>query len=101
MKKLLTRKELCELLCISDSTRYRMTKTGEFILPVNGQGRKLLFDPDAVEAWIKSRQQPVAQSATTNPTKTEKQKSRDFAERQLRAQQALERHVANRKGGTK
>ena len=100
MKRLLTRKELLELLGIGDSTLYRMTKAGEFILPVNGQGRKSLFCPDAVEAWVKSRQQPVAQTAATNPTKSERQKSRNFAERQLRAQQSLERHGLNR-GGTK
>ena len=100
MKRLLTRKELCKWLGIGDSTLYRMTKAGEFILPVNGRGRKSLFCPDAVEAWIKSRQQPVAQTAATSPAKSEK-KSRDFAERQLRAQQSLERHGLNRNGGTK
>ena len=101
MKRLLNRKELCEWLGIGDSTLYRMMKAGEFILPVNGRGRKSLFCPDAVEAWIKSRQQPVAQTAATNPTKSENQKNRDFAERQLRAQQSLERHGLNRNGGTK
>ena len=97
MKKLLTRKELCELLRIGDSTLYRMIKAGEFILPVNGRGRKSLFCPDAVEAWVKSRQQPVAQATVTSPTA----KARDFAERQKRAAEALARHTINRKGGTK
>jgi hypothetical protein len=73
-----------------------MINDGRFIQSVNGRGKKLLFDPDAVEAWVKSRQSPVASTAVTSLSKSEKAKTRAFAERQQRAEQSLERH--RRKG---
>ncbi|MCL2305167.1 MAG: helix-turn-helix domain-containing protein, partial [Planctomycetaceae bacterium] len=58
MKRLMTQGEVRELLRCSFSTLSRMMNSGDFVNPVNGRGRKLLFDPDAVEKWIKARQQP-------------------------------------------
>ena len=99
MRKLLTQKELCELLRIKYSTLYRMMNDGRFeVRPVNGRGNKLLFDSDAVETWIKSRQTPVAHAAGIRIAKNEKKHARDFAERQQRAADALQRHALNRNG---
>jgi len=55
-KKLLTQSEVCERLRLKYGTLNRMMNAGDFVPPVNGRRRKLLFDPEAVEAWIKSRQ---------------------------------------------
>ena len=99
MRKLLTQKELCELLRIKYSTLYRMMNDGRFeVRPVNGRGNKLLFDPDAVDAWIKSCQSPVAHATSIRIAKSEKKHARDFAERQQRADDALQRHALNRGG---
>jgi len=77
-----------------------MMNDGRFIQPVNGRGRKLLFDPDAVEQWLADKNKSPPQ-VNVLPTKSDKRKSRDFAERQEWAQRTLERHGFNRKGGTK
>ena len=96
MKKLLTQKELCELLSISYPTLNRMMNDGRFIQPVNGRGKKLLFDHDAVDAWLSEKNRAPPQ-VSVPPGRSEKQRARDFAERQERAQRALERHGFNRK----
>ena len=73
MKKLLTRRELCEVLCITYPTLNRMMNDGRFdVRPVNGRNRKLLFDPDAVEAWIKRQQTLIP--APTPPIGTRQQR---------------------------
>ena len=59
MKPLLTQREVCALLRCHYTTLRKMIDTGEFIAPLHGRGRKLLFDPDVVEAFIKARQPPM------------------------------------------
>ena len=90
MKKLLTQGEVCELLRMRYGTLNRMLNAGGFVAPVNGRGKKLLFDPDAVEAWIKSRQQQVAPAANSQ----RKRDKKSFEQRQAAADAALQRHVA-------
>ena len=97
MKRLLTRKELCELLRIEYSTLNRMMNAGEFIASVNGRGRKLLFDPDALERWLQDRQQSVTPTATTSKQRRKDKKA--FEQRQADAQSTLDRHSRNRKEG--
>jgi hypothetical protein len=58
-----------------------MMNTGDFVPPVNGRGRKLLFDPDAVEQWVKSRQSPDNKS---------------FELRQAKADATIQRHANER-----
>jgi hypothetical protein len=66
---------------------------GDFVPPVNGRGRKLLFDPDSVETWIKSRQSsPVSVPPVTTPAKKQRQEEKAYQERQEAARVALERH---------
>ena len=94
MRKLLTQTEVCELLRIHYSTLCRMMNSNNFVPPVNGRGKKLLFDPDAVESWIKARSPPVTPTATTSTQRRKEKKS--FEQRQAAATAALQRHVANR-----
>ena len=110
MKKIMshricTKPDLVLLLRMSGSTidrRVRDARKGycDFPIPISAPGQKMLWDAKSVEQWLANRAN-VAPPVNTPATKTEKQKSRDFAERQLRAQQALERHGLGRKGGTK
>ena len=95
MKKLLTQKELCEMLCIKYTTLNRMMNDGRFdVSPINGRYRKLLFDPDAVEEWIK-RQQTVIPAPT--PPAQHRRDKKAFDRRQEEAARALERHRRNGK----
>jgi len=91
MKRLLTQGEVCERLRIHYSTLCRMMNAGDFIPAVNGRGRKLLFDPDAVEAWIKSRQPSIDTPPVTSPTK-QRQLDKDKKRRLEAARASLERH---------
>jgi excisionase family DNA binding protein len=101
MKKLLTRKELCELLRISGSTLYRIQKDGE-LLSVNGRGKKQTFDPDTVEAWIKShRTAPIPVFDTITPAKVLQHETEDFEKRQNHAKMRLLAHSAGRKTAAK
>ena len=98
MKQLLTREKLCEWLCITYPTLNRMMNDGRFnVQPVNGRGKKLLFDPDAVEAWIKSRQQPVTPVVPSSAQQRRRDKS--FQRRQANAAAVLAQHDSNRKKG--
>ena len=96
MRRLLTRKELCELLGISYSTLNRLMNAGE-IIPIFGRGRKLLFCPDAVDALIRSRQALPIPSPTVPRSKERRQQDVDRQRRIELARQALERHAAGRK----
>jgi excisionase family DNA binding protein len=91
MQKLLTRGEVCERLRISYSTLCRMMNAGGFISPVNGRGRKLLFDPDALETWIKARQSPVTTPTITSPTQ-QKRQDKEKQQRLAEARKRLEMH---------
>ena len=94
MNKLLTQADVCELLRIKYGTLYRMLNTGDFVPPVNGRGRKLLFDPAAVEAWIKSRQ---ATTATAPPNVNSPiREMNDYQKRQKLAAQTLQTHRVSR-----
>ena len=94
MKKLLTQRDLCELLRVQYSTLNRWLNAGTFPQPVNGRGRKLLFDPVAIEDWVKSRQQPVV--LTTTPPAKRRRDKKSFEERQAAAQAVLQRHATER-----
>ena len=98
MNRLLTRKELCKLLGIHYSTLNRMMNAGDFISSVNGRKKKLLFDPDAVEAWIKARQQPVI-PAVIGPKPAKQGQEKDRKRRLELAYVALEKHKPSKKGG--
>ena len=95
MRKLMTQGEVCELLRISYSTLCRMMNAGNFLNPVNGRGRKLLFCSEAVEAWINARQSQQAimpAGIIPNPAKKQKQRDKDKQRRLENARAALERH---------
>jgi len=96
--------DLVALLRLSRSTIDRRTREArdgktDFPLPISAPGQRLLWDARAVEQWLAVRNKPPPQ-VDVLPAKSDKRKSRDFAERQERAQRALERHRLNRKGGT-
>ena len=93
MNRLLTQRDVCNLLRITYPTLYRWLKDGRFPEPVNGRGRKLLWSPEVVEEWVNARS-PVPISV---PTKSEKQKAREFIERQKRAKDTLAKHGITRR----
>jgi len=93
MQKLLTVKDITELLQISYSTLYRWLKAGSFPAPINGRGKKLLWHPSQIEEWSNYRESQATTSATdTNPTKR-KQRDKDYHERQRKADIVLRRHA--------
>jgi len=92
MKRLLTQREVCELLRCSYSTLCRMMNAGDFLQPINGRGKRLLFCSDAVENWIKARQQQAVPAVSSpSPTK-QKQLDKDKARRLQAAREVLEKH---------
>jgi len=101
--------DLVALLRLSRSTigrRIAAAREGkcEFPLPISAPGQRLLWNARTVEQWLSDNTKPPTPVNANVPiAKSAKQQSRDFAERQLRAQQTLERHRLNRtrKGGTK
>ena len=97
MEKLLTQREVCELLRISYPTLNRKMNAGDFVPAVNGRGKKLLFDPDTVRSWIKSQQQIAPTSASPNVSNPAHQKREEIAyrDRQKAAQKVLARHGIN------
>jgi len=95
--------DLVSLLRVSRSTIDRWTREAregksEFPVPISAPGRRKFWDARAIEAWLAEKNRAPPQVGVP-PGRSEKQKARDFAERQQRAQQALERHGL-RKGGT-
>jgi hypothetical protein len=76
---------------------YRILAAGEFIDPVfgRGSGRKLLFCPDAVESWIKSRQSPA--TTTTIPKANSSEEMKAFEKYQKIVEQKLLSHAAGRR----
>ena len=100
--------DLAALLRESPSTIGRKTneaKQGltDFPLPISAPGKRRQWDAHAIEQWLANRANvaPPVVPPVTSPTKSEKQKSRDFAERQRAADAALARHGFNRNGGSK
>jgi len=94
MRRLLTQEEVCEILCIKYGKLNKMLNANEFIPPVFGRGKKLVFDPDAVEAWIKTRSPPVTPTVST-PAQ-QRREAKAFQERQKAADATLRRHNVNR-----
>ena len=95
--------DLVALLRLSRSTIDRRTREArkgltDFPLPISAPGQRTLWDARAIEMWLSEKNRAPPQ-VNVPPGRSEKQKARDFAERQQRAQQALERHGL-RKGGT-
>jgi hypothetical protein len=79
----------------SKSSIATLIDTGEFIAPLNGRGRKLLFDPDAVEAWVKSRQPPMP-TPTVLGTVAQRRQGQDRKRRLEAAHAALDAHRMNK-----
>ena len=101
MKKLLTRKEICEKLGITEGMLRRRMDDNDFINPVFSRG-KLLFDPDALECWLASRQSsPIPVPPVSNPAKQNRKAEADFAARQSAAKIRLLAHAEGRKSAAK
>ena len=95
--------DLVALLRLSPSTLTRRTREArrglsDFPIPISAPGQRLLWDAHAIEQWLANRAN-VAPPVNVPVAKSEKQKSRDFAERQKRAAESLARHATNRRGG--
>ena len=67
---------------------------GDFVMPFSTPGRRMLWDAHVVEQWLANRN-ATASPGKPPPTKSEKQKVKDFNERQERAKVALARHRKN------
>ena len=103
MRRLLTRKELCEILGISYSTLNRLMNAG-VIYPVFGRGRKLMFCPDDVDALIRSRQSSSRSPPSPfvgSPAKQHRKAEAEFAARQNDAKNRLLAHAEGRRSATK
>jgi len=98
MKKLWTQAEVCERLRIKYGKLNKLMNSGDFVPPVYGRGKKLVFDPDAVEAWIKNRQSPVIPAVSISTPTQQRRKAKAFRERQEAADATLKRHSVSRKG---
>ena len=77
MQKLLTFRDLLAILQISEPTLRRWIAearrgTGNFIKPVAGFKRKLLFRPEDFERWMKCHQQSTPVPNIESPTQRAK-----------------------------
>lgn len=90
MNQLLTQVEVCTLARISYPTLCRWLNAGIFPQPVNGRRKKLLFDPAAIEAWIKK-----SATSTNHPPTQQRRVQVDYARRQAEAKATLQRHYNN------
>ena len=98
MERLLTVREVTELLRISYPTLYRWLKADTFPQPVNGRGRKLLWHPADVERWSNYRQ-PSAESATTGRSSAKSFQRRQESARAVLAKHGIVREDGKRDGG--
>jgi len=90
MIRLLTKKELCELLNVSPQTLYRWVDNGTFPAPVNGRGRgrKLIWGEQQIEEWVNRQSAPIQSPTVTSPSKERQDKNR----RLKAARASLENH---------
>ena len=85
MEKLLTTKEVCELVRVKYSTIYRWLKAGTFPKPVTERGRKMLWTPESIETWMKRSDVIIVHV----PSPAEERKA--LQQRQKAARDAVER----------
>ena len=98
MTRLLTKKELCELLNVSPQTLYRWVDNCTFPAPINGRGRgkKLMWGEQQIEEWINRQSAPIQSPAVTSPSKQQQDKNR----RLKAARASLENHRKEMKKAT-
>ena len=96
MQKLLTRRDLCEMLQISYPTLCRWLNANMIPQPLNGRRKKLLWCPTTIEQWIRERQQPVATAHVTSPAQ-QRQQAKAHEQRQEAAHATLAKHGIDRK----
>lgn len=107
MNRLLTVRDLCDLLTITYPTIYRWIKDGTFPEPVNGRKKKLLWSKDSIEEWMNRNQQSTPDNTVSHkvdtPAKQQKREAKSFEQRQTAARQVLERHrkTKGKEGGEK
>jgi len=92
MEKLLTVREVTDLLRISYSTLHRWLSAGKFPAPVNGRGKKLLWHLSQIEDWANYRQSQSATSTTVTSPTQRKQRDKDYRNRLAVADATLQRH---------
>jgi len=95
MEKFLTLPEVLELTRVSYTTLSRYWKAGLFPRPLLGRGKKLVFDPEAVSAWLQAQQQ-VAPPNIIPPSQL-KRETKAWNERQQLAKATLAKHAEGRK----
>jgi len=98
-KKIFTVENLLEVLPVSRATLDRWIREAregqsDFPIPFSLPGRRMLWDAHVVEQWIENRHKATSPNV---PAKSEKQKAREFIERQQRAKATLARHGIDRK----
>jgi predicted DNA-binding transcriptional regulator AlpA len=99
MEKLLTVRDVTNLLQISYSTLCRWLDAGTFPQPVNGRNRKLLWTEQSVVEWTNRQSTPVNSTPLPNVSPSQqKRETKAFQQRQEAAKQTLERHANYRKG---
>jgi excisionase family DNA binding protein len=92
MEKLLTVREVTDLLRISYSTLYRWLRAGKFPVPVNGRGNKLLWHQSQIQDWSNYRKSASATSNAVTSPASQRRQAKSFQERQAAAEKSLQRH---------
>jgi hypothetical protein len=102
MKKLLTFKQLCVALGIAESTGRKWHAAAlmgefDFVTSVTPPGKKLLFDPEALDDWINSRKKTLPPIINHISQAQKRKEEKRFDERQTSAKQKLKvRHGIDR-----
>jgi predicted DNA-binding transcriptional regulator AlpA len=97
MERLLTIKDVTEMVCLSYSTLHRQMKVGAFPQPVNGRGRKLLWTKESIETWTNRQEISVANMPVASTAAQQRRKTKDFLQRQEAAKASLAKHQVGRK----
>ena len=102
-KRILRIEDLLELIPVSRATLDRWIREAreglnDFPIPFSQPGRRMLWDNRVIEQWIAERH--LASLPNVPPIKSERQRAKDYEERQRRAKQVLKRHGI-KKGGQK
>ena len=90
MEKLLTLRDILELLGISYSSLRRWMNEQTFPPSVSGRGKKLLWTESSIKSWMNQQSTPVNVSTSLVTTLPKQRKTDDAAYQAARA--ALERH---------
>ena len=98
MNKLLTVRDLTDMLQVSYPTLYRWLNAGSFPAPLTGRGRKLLWTQSAIEEWM-CRPSTLIENTTPSTATEQRRERKAYEQRQEAAKATLARHGITKKEG--